>query len=93
MKGFWIHIRMLASRAFPSPLFRSQKDFSPHFKSTCYPQAKFNQHPIFGWDEPTKDQNIIHPTFVEKAARIRKTPLEKEDIPSRLDRENATVLE
>jgi hypothetical protein len=53
----------------------------------------FNQYPIFGWDEPTKDQNIVHPTFVEKAARIRRMSLEKEDIPSRLDRENATVLE
>jgi hypothetical protein len=53
----------------------------------------FNQYPIFGLDEPTKGQNIVHPTFVEKAARMRRMSLEKEDIPSRLDRENATVLE
>ena len=78
---------------FFKPSIRSQRGFSPHLKSTCSTQAMFNQYPIFGWDEPTKDQNIIHPTFVEKAAGIRRMSLEKEDIPSRLDRENATVLE
>ena len=83
----------MASRAFSSPIFVLKGGFSPHLKSTCSTQAMFNQYPIFGWDEPTKDQNIIHPTFVEKAAGIRRMSLEKEDIPSRLDRENATVLE
>jgi hypothetical protein len=67
---------------FFKPSIRSQRGFSPHLKSTCSTQAMFNQYPIFGWDEPTKGQNIVHPTFVEKAARMRRMSLEKEDIPS-----------